>query len=156
MDQFRTRPLVPGPTAYASARRLTVLAVVIGLIGLPGFLAGLYAAASTHDLVARIAAIAVAAVAGMLVSLTYPVANAAYTRRVRAELTNGYTTVPSRYQRVDEVEPTSGAVIREAGAPLLDEDEQRALAARARAWATQSHEPQHEDEHEHHGLQRAA
>jgi hypothetical protein len=55
----------------------------------------------------------------------------------RRERRAGYTWLKDKYQNLDQIDPVSYVVIRQAGEPFLADDHYAEQVARARSWAKQ-------------------
>jgi hypothetical protein len=71
-----------------------------------------------------------------LASLAIALLIVAYQLRARKERRSGYTWQPN-FLNLDEIDPVTGVVIREAGEPLLSGIERSDRVKRAREWAAQ-------------------
>ena len=71
----------------------------------------------------------------MLVSLAIAIVIAIVQIQMRRERQLGYTWASDKYQNLDQIDPESRVVVREAGERFLSTTERLARVARARSWA---------------------
>ena len=123
------RNLLDGPSAYALARirsRYTAYWLILPVAGaLLGF-SGLW----IQWLMTALSLIVGITLIPLLVLLQVTV------NKMMAEVEAGYTTFPATNAKVEQRDPYLGRVIRAPGAPYLDADQFKEIAARARAEAT--------------------
>ncbi|GAA2227055.1 hypothetical protein N1031_03325 [Herbiconiux moechotypicola] len=125
---------VPGLSSIAWYRLMIVGIVIVAI-----FLALAMLAIVSGKVVIQNNPLALAALAttGFGVGLVWFAVNR-LEKKVKSEIANGYTTSPVGYFHLDEVDPRTGYVIREAGTPRLSPATRRARRAEAIALKRQS------------------